>query len=162
MTQIPVNPHYVFSQPTVTSQYANPVVLNNYLILVANDSHTLAERVAQVNGRLGKLKSNMADAEGRLDEFEQELLLKTPAPANDRKSNKLLDIYVRTLVMGLEDDQRSTWAALREAIQSLKADIVVTELEKDSTYARLNHLKLEADCIKTHLAYVKMESRYGT
>lgn len=163
MMRIPINPHYEFEQPTVRGQYVNPITLNNCLIANANDYYDTVEKLAAGNRNLAKLKQELSVTEATLNEFEQELLLEFPASASDRKSNKLIDTYLRKIVYEHPEPQtRKTWEGFHAVVRKLKAEIVATDLERDIYIARMGHLKLESENIKTHLSFVKSGGRsYG-
>lgn len=158
--RVPTNPNYVFEQPKVRGQYVNPVTVSNYLITLANEYHDVVEGLSKINRRQASLKADLSKAESELDEFEQELLLTHPAPAGDRKSNKLLEVYIRKLVLEDSDPQtKATWTKLRTTVRELRADVVTLDLERDVYFARMGQLKVQSENIKTHLSFVKSEGR---
>lgn len=162
MKPIPVNPHYVFEQPKIRGQYANPITLNNHLVAIANEYYELVNHIVKLNGRIAKLKNSLSDTEFALLEVEQNLLLEHPAPTADRKSNKLMETYVRRVVMEHPDAQtKRVWTEMRKEVRDLQADIVAAELERDSCFSRVGLLKVQSENIKTHLSYVKSEGRLG-
>lgn len=159
---VPTNPGYVFEKPRVSGQYVNPVTLSNWLIRICNDLELTAERMVIVTGRLARLQADLRKAKHDLEDFEGDMLVKSPPPVNDRKTNKLLEAFVRTKVKE-QQDGGMVWNQLRTTVLQLENDILEAEAEQDACRVRLKKLELQSDNIKTHLAYEKKANpgRYG-
>lgn len=161
--EIPVNPAYEFQAPTVKTQYANPVTLNNMLVKATNESKALTDRIVQVGRKLVDAEMALQEARQDLEDFEQNILLTYPPNTKEEvKSNKLTETYIRRMVQTKEEVAgQELYARLKQFVREAEKKERLLKAEKDACYTRLNHLKLVCENIRTHLSFVKVESQRG-
>lgn len=159
MDLIPTNPQYVFEKPKIRSQYANPVVLRDYLIRISNNIEVTIDKISQLRGQLAELKIELQECEDDLEDFERTVLVQHPPSRDDRKTNKILDAYIRGIIE--REAGSSVWEELRQRIRRLRSDILRKQAEKDACYTRLEAAKLQSDNIRSHLAFVKAEREHN-
>ncbi len=155
---IPVNPKYDFAgDPSGQAEYVNPVTLNNMEIKHANAAILVADRVTGHMVRLAKFKADRDDAQNDLDDFEADLLRLHPAPPNDRKTNKLLDSYIRRIAE--QEGQLDHYKGLIDKVRKLDREITVTDAAVDAGRQVSSLIKMLGEHGQTHLSFVKNEYR---
>lgn len=153
---IPVNPAYDFARdPEGQAEYVNPVTLNNCEIKHANAAIFVTDRVANHMRRLAELKAARDDAKNALDDFEADLLRLHPAPPNDRKTNKLLDSYIRRIAE--QEGEFEHYKGLIAEVRRLEREIIITDAAVDAGRQVWGLIKMLGEHGQTHLSFVKTE-----
>ena len=153
---VPVNPgHDLRADPARQTEYVNPVTLNNMQVVYANKAIEVTEAIVANNRKLAALKARQAKAEGQLEDIERVILTEHPAPAADRKSNKLLEAYLER--MAHETGRTAEIRAAREELRTIKNDMLLIEAEIDSGRQVWAMLRLVGEHGQTHLSFVKDE-----
>lgn len=155
---VPVNPEYDFdADPTGQFDYANPVTLNNQLVLYTNAGIELTKKVVVLNRRREKLRLDKKDVERKLKALRQNTLAKNPAPPSAAKNLALTDAYVQRC---LEADGFFLEAQAHEAtVATLDDKIDLMKEEAENLFFTMNTIKLASQNIMTHLSFVKNEQK---
>lgn len=162
--QIPVYPDFDFdADPGEQAEYANPVTLANQVVRLANVHATVTGRIVERNSTIAQLKAELTTAQHAVEDFEASLLAQYPASTADRKSNKLLDAYVRA--KAFEVGERETYTGLIERLRTLRIQLEQEELAIDAARVVLQTIKLQGEHLQTYLSFRKHEAeqtrRYG-
>jgi hypothetical protein len=152
---IPTNPNVDISVvPTAEFEYANPVTLNNMLLLYGNAVIELAGKRDRAGKRLEAAKLERRKAERQLEDFEQGLLRTHPAPRGVT-TLKLLAAHIEAAAFS--DDTSDQYDDLRNAVRTAEDAV-------EAANAQISTLKGWGDAIETasgnitvHLSYVKAE-----
>jgi len=154
--KIPVNPEYDFTRdPATQAEYVNPVVLNNMEVRQANAAIEVSDRLGRHQRRLAELKVELDEAEAGQEDLETEILTHHPAPTNDRKTNKLLDAYVRGMAEQL--GKREELQTLVDRQREIRREILLTEAAIEAARQAWQCIRLLGEHGQTHLSFVKQE-----
>lgn len=155
--KIPVNPMYntELDAADQDEQYVNPVTLANEVIRQANEAVEITDVIIANKRKLAQAKVSAKAAQYALVAFEAGLLRKYPAPPGDRKSNKLLEIYIRATAEQV--GSTTEYEALRLTCDELEALIIILDAEVESGWAAVNLLRTMGEHIQTHLSFQKHE-----
>jgi hypothetical protein len=152
----PVNPDYDFdADPSEQAEYVNPVTLAYKQTYLANYAADVTDALNGANRRLAEAKVDLKTAQHRLDDFESELLATYPAPTNERKSNKLLESYIRR--MAFESGQKAQHQELIDTVRDIEATLELVQAEIENGRQTHNLLRLLSEQGRTVLAFTKWE-----
>jgi carbonic anhydrase len=157
--KLPVNPTYKWDGNEDQPEYVNPVTLNNRIIELANASLATSQLIVVNQTRRGAVRAQLKDAQDALLDFEQDLLVQFPAPPNATKSNRLVEVYIRTLAT--HHNKLDEYRKLRLAVRELEREEMVISTKLDTLKTALASIQTVGDNIQTHLSYVKSERQNG-
>lgn len=155
----PTNAKYNFENHDIAEQvaYANPVVVSNKQIDLANALIEVTTRHNALNEERTQTRQKLAMAEARLEDFELALWSTKPPPTSERKSNKLLQAYTQRLVM--ESGGQSQFQAMQMEVRQCQAALMDLEGKIDNCRNLAQAIKQISENGRTFLAYVKDEAR---
>jgi hypothetical protein len=154
---VPTAADYDFAvAPEDQIEFANPVVLANQVVRLANIHGHMTGKIARINAAVAALRGALADAKHALADLEADLLAKYPPPAAERKSNKLLDTYIRRAAFenGFEDRYR----ALTANVRKLQKELEEQDIHLETARAVQQSIKLQGEHLQTYLSYKKHEA----
>lgn len=153
---IPVNPDYTFAEdPDGQEEYANPVTVSNQVVALSNAASKVAAIIVNCNKQLVEARQVLAVAEDAMEDFEQELLGRFQASTADRKSNKLLEAYIRRVAF--EQGHAEEHRALRDKHRDAAHAVARLEVKVDSSRQVWQVLKLKGELAQTYLSFKKHE-----
>jgi hypothetical protein len=156
----PVNPSYDFdADPADQFEYANPVTLNNKLVLFTNAMIELNKRAVSLARRRERKRLEKKDLDRQLKSLRNAVLSLHPIPPSSAKNLPLTEAYiVRCLeAEGLLDQYKQlelTAGRLDDEIDFLKE-------EGENLRFTFQTIQLASNNITMHLSYVKQEARMG-
>jgi len=156
--KVPVNPEYDFEQdPHDQAEYVNPVTLAHKQAYVMNYAVEVTAALTRINLRLADLKVQLRAAERAQEDFEAALLARFPAPAAERKSNKLLEAYITRLAFESGGQEIYGKLIAERRAREDELELATADLEN----ARYVHqtLKLLSELGQTYLSFYKHEVR---
>lgn len=152
---VPVNPEYDFDKdPTENEfEYANPVTLNNKLVLYTNACFVLTEKAVVLGRRRERTRLDAKDKERTLRTLRNETLARNPAPPSAAKNLALTDAYVQRC---LDLDGRLEEAqVLENEIAGLEDDAEQMKDEVENLRFTITTIRLACENIAIHLSYAK-------
>lgn len=156
---IPTNPSVeVATLEPREFEYANPVTLNNLLLLYGNARIELGDKLERANKRLEGAKLEKRKAERQLEDFETARLRTSPAPRGV-STLKLLAAHIESAAFleGLSDQYDELREALAEAEDAVHAAQAGVNRLKDWG----DTLEAATNSITVHLSYVKAEWQHA-
>lgn len=158
--QVPVNPNYDFEKdPSLQTDYANPVMLSNKLVLYANALLQITKGVMGLARRREGLRLERRTSELKLNAMRREVLAQNPAPPAASKNLALTEAYVfRCLESNGVID---LWKALEATVNRLEDEIEGLKQEEDNLKYSVHTIKLASENITNKLSYVKAEAKMG-
>lgn len=157
--KLPVNPTYKWDGSEDQPEYVNPVTLNNRIIELANASLATSQLVVVQQTRRGLVRTQLKEAQDALLDFEQDLLVQFPPPPTATKSNRLVEIYLRTLAT--HHNKLDEYKQLRQAVRAFEREELAISTKLDTLKTALASIQTVGDNIQTHLSYVKSERQNG-
>ncbi len=156
--EIPTHPDYDFDKdPADQFEYANPVTLNNQLVLYTNAAIGLTQTVVSLGRRRQASRLRKKDLERKLKGLRNRVLSDNPAPPSAAKNLALTEAYVFRCL--------DAAGKLNEAEQ-LEAQIAVLEdegetmkEEVENLHFTMKTLELAGTNVMTHLSWLKAEVR---
>lgn len=156
---IPTNTAYDFeSDPAEQAEFTNPVVVSNKQVELANAALAVAGKLTFLNRAMARAKQQLEVAEAQLEDFELALLSRREPPAADRKSNRLLQMYLRRIA-GESEPGLQQYQALIDAARAARQDIHRLQGEIDNQKHYFFTIKLVGEHAQTYLSFVKDEAR---
>ncbi len=153
---IPTNPGYdTTADAEGQPQLVNPVTLANAVVIQANAAVEITDIVIDKRREMAQAKVTLKAAQYALSAFEATLLSQFPAPPGDRKSNKLLEVYIRTTAESV--GRLNDYEEHHEEISSLEATVTLLDAEIESGWQAYNLLKMMGEHVQTHLSFKKHE-----
>lgn len=153
---IPINPDYdLTADAEGQPQLVNPVTLANAVVIQANAAVEITDGVIEKRREMAQTKVHLKAAQYALRAFESALLRTYPAPPGDRKSNKLLEVYIRSTSEGA--GKLDEYNELCGACAELENIITLLDAEIESGWQAYNLLKMMGEHVQTHLSFKKHE-----
>lgn len=160
---IPVNPGSAEaperSANTEQFEYANPVTLNNRLILYGNAVIDATDRLNAYNLKIEEAKLSKREAERQLEGFEGRLLRSYP-PEKNLSTLKLVQAYVERMAFD-RDGTGEQYLELREALEKAEDAVHHWQAKAENLRTWLKAIELASHNITTHLSFVKFDGRLG-
>lgn len=156
---IPTNPTVDLSaSPIGDFEYANPVTLNNQLLLYGNAVIQATDRIAACHKQIEAAKLAKRKAERQLEDFEQAILRKYPLPKGTG-TLKVIDAYIAR--MAVEEKLHEQYADLKDEVRKQDDERAKWEAREKTTRMWLDAIDRASQNITTHLSFVKYESGPG-
>lgn len=152
---IPLNPHCspdVDPAQHLSTEYVNPVVVNNREVLYTNAAIQLTDQLNAFNTKIEAAKKAKRDAEEQLAAFERRILRQHPLPRGTT-TLKAIDAYIER--MAVEGGTADQLDELRTHLRDVEDALAHWERRRDNARNWLAALELGSKNITTFLSFVK-------
>lgn len=157
---IPTNPTVSPDvDPSGDYEYANPVALNNRVVLYANAIIECTDLISQYSTRLEAAKLAKRKAERQLEDFEGRLLRVHPAPKG-HNTLKALQSHIEKVAWE-KDETGDQYHELQDALRKAEDDVARWAAKMAQQRDWLEAIKLASHNVGTFLSYVKFDSQLG-
>lgn len=150
-----VNPE---SRPDGEYEYANPVTVNNRLVLFANAVIAAMDELDQGISKVRQAKLQKKTAERQLRNYEQRILRSFPPPKG-KNAIKLIDAHIARAAHEL-DDTLEQYQELQEALDEAEDAVTRAEGRVEKLRQWLKAIELAIQACTTHLSYVKFDGAF--
>ena len=155
-----MNPQYDWAVPAADQvEYANPVTVNNQVLLLANYAIEVTQSIVATNRKIRDAKEALKAAKHAKDDFQYDLMRTYPPPATATKSLALMEAFVRNsaFVAGTQEQ----YIELRKAVNAAELAMERLDIDLDASKQVWDTVKLLGIHLQTFLSFVKSDKKSG-